>query len=208
MQTGDVLKVEIGPVQGSFPGMMRRRGYELRLPADWPPASVRVNGVAVYQAAKGSGGWHYDGNTLTTYIPVASTSVTSKVTIEVRRAAGMTARRDELNAFPGQMTRLREVYQAMRETYPAGDATDALIEVYEIGDRIGYHPETAATEISHFHEALVKAQTSVREKDAGFDAREEAIKRQDPNAPSMAELTKRRTAAMRRAEKLMEDTAK
>jgi alpha-glucosidase (family GH31 glycosyl hydrolase) len=209
MQTGDVLKVEIGPVQGSFPGMMHRRGYELRLPADWPPASVRVNGVAVHQAAKRSGGWHYDGNTLTTYIPVASTSVTSKVTIEVRRAAGMTVRRDELNGFPGQMTRLREVYQAMRETFPLGDATDALIEVYETGDRIGYHPETAATEISHFHEALVKAQTSVREKDASFDAHsEEAIKRHDPNAPSIAELTKRRTAAMRRAAKLMEDTAK
>ena len=46
-------------------------------------------------------------NTLTTYIPVASTSVTSKVTIEVRRAAGMTVRRDELNGFPGQMTRLQ-----------------------------------------------------------------------------------------------------
>ena len=214
MQMGDVLKVEIGPVQGSFPGMMRRRGYELRLPADWPPASVRVNGVAMHQAAKTSSGWHYDGNTLTTYIPVASTSVTSKVTIEVRRAAGITARRDELNGFPGQMTRLREVYQAMRETLPVGDATDALIEVYETGDRIGYHPETAATEISHFHEALVRAQTSVREKDASFDAHvEEATKRQDPrrqdpNASSIAELTKRRTAAMRRAEKLMEDTAK
>ena len=214
MQTGDTLKVEIGPVQGSFPGMMRHRRYELRLPADWPPASVTVNGVAVNQAAKMSSGWHYDGNTLTTYISVASTSVTSKVTIEVRRAAGMTARRDELNGFPGQMTRLREVYQAMRETLPAGDATDALIEVYETGDRIGYYPETAAMEISHFHEALGKAQTSVREKDASFDAHaEEAIKRQDPrrqdpNAPSIEELTKRRTAAMRRAEKLMEDTAK
>jgi hypothetical protein len=118
-------------------------------------------------------------------------------------------RRDELNGFPGQMTRLREVYQAMRETFPLGDATDALIEVYETGDRIGYHPETAAAEISHFHEALVKAQTSVREKDANFDAHsEEAIKRHDRNAPSIAELTKRRTAAMRRAAKLMEDTAK
>ena len=43
-QTGDTLRVEIGPAEGSFPGMLKTRGYELRLPADWPPASVTVNG--------------------------------------------------------------------------------------------------------------------------------------------------------------------
>ena len=41
-QTGDTLRVEIGPVEGSYPGMLKTRGYELRLPADWPPASVTV----------------------------------------------------------------------------------------------------------------------------------------------------------------------
>ena len=44
-QNGDTLRVEIGPVEGSYPGMLKTRGYELRLPADWPPASVTVNGV-------------------------------------------------------------------------------------------------------------------------------------------------------------------
>ena len=33
----------------------KTRGYELRLPADWPPASVTVNGVAVKQAGAGQG---------------------------------------------------------------------------------------------------------------------------------------------------------
>jgi hypothetical protein len=212
--TGGTLKVEIGPVQGSFPGMMRRRGYELRLPADWPPASVTVNGIAMQKAAKKLTGWHYDGNTLTTYIPVSNRNVASKVTIEVRRATGMTARRNELDGFPGQMTRLREVYQAMRETLPASDSTDPLILAYETGDRIGDRPETAVTEIANFHEAIAKAQASVREKNATFDEHAKAaIKREDPrrfdpNAPSIAELMKRRNASMSRATKLMEDTGK
>src|SRR5208283_1531566 len=93
-QSGDTLRVEIGPVEGSYPGMMKTRAYELRLPADWPPAAVTVNGVPVKQAGPtGKGGWTYEGNTLTTVIPVASLSVQARVTVEVRRAAGLTARR-------------------------------------------------------------------------------------------------------------------
>ena len=66
-QTGDTLNVEIGPVEGRYPGMAKARGYELRLPADWPPAAVTVNGVAVKQAGPlGKNGWSFEGNTLTT----------------------------------------------------------------------------------------------------------------------------------------------
>jgi len=213
-QMGDTLKVEIGPVQGHFTGMLRRRGYELRLPADWPPASVTVNGVPLRQATKSKTGWHYDGNTLTTFVPVASVSVASKVTIEVRRASGMTARRAELNDFPGQMARLSEVYQAMRDTSPAGDATDVVIDAYQTGNRISYHPESAAAEIAHFHEVLPKAQASVSQMNATFDAHvEEKIRlyspqRWIPGGLDVPALKKSRTTAMRRAAKLMEDTGK
>ena len=57
-QTGDTLRVEIGPVEGSYPGMLKTRGYELRLPADWPPVSVTVNGKALKPVKPGEpGGW-------------------------------------------------------------------------------------------------------------------------------------------------------
>jgi len=213
-QKEDSLKVEIGPVQGHFSGMLQRRAYELRLPADWPPASVTVNGVPTPQATRNTAGWHYDGNTLTTFIPVSSTSVASKVTIEVRRAPGMTARRAELNGFPGQMTRLNQIYQTMRDLSPAGDATDEVIDAYETGDRIGYHPERAAAEIAHFHEILPKAQASVAQMDATFDSTvEEKLRlyspqRWVPGALNVPELKKSRVAGMRRAAKLMEDTGK
>src|SRR6185312_9403866 len=68
-ETGDTLRVEIGPVEGSFPGMLKTRSYELHLPADWPPASVTVDGKPIPQAEPGRHGWSFVGNTLTTVIP-------------------------------------------------------------------------------------------------------------------------------------------
>ena len=214
-QTGDTLRVEIGPVQGSFPGMLKTRGYELRLPADWPPASVTVNGVEVRQAGPlGKDGWSYDGNTLTTVIPVAAVSTSAKVTIEVRRAAGMTARRGELDGFPGEMTRLKGVYDAMQDTEPAGDPPDILVDAVQSGDRLGYHPENAAQEMTHFQEVLPQARAAVAAIGATFaDHLEERIRmyspqRWIPGALDVPALKKSRMAAMDKAEALMLDVGK
>jgi alpha-glucosidase len=215
MQTGDTLKVEVGPVQGSFPGMLRKRAYELRLPADWPPASVTVNGVSVNRAGPlGKDGWSFEGNTLTTVIPVPRVSVATKVTIEVRRAPGMTARRGEIDGFAGAMTRLRGAYDAMRDSEPGGDPPDILVDAVQTGDRLGYHPENAAEEIAHFHEVLPKAQAAVAEIGATFaDHLEERIRlyspeRWIPGALDVAAVKKRCMEAMARAEKLVADAGK
>ena len=168
-QSGDTLRVEIGPVQGSFPGMLLARAYELRLPADWPPAAVTVNGAVVKRAASpGERGWSVVGNTLTTIIPVPSEKVAAKVTIEVRRAAGLTARRSELDGFAGRMTRLRAAYDALQQTTPVSAPPDQLVDAMQSGDRLGYHPERAVEEIEHFHQVLPKAQAAVAALDESF----------------------------------------
>ncbi len=179
-QTGDALRVEIGPAQGSYPGMLKSRRYELRFPADWPPASVTVNGKPVPQGGVGKAGWKYEGNTLTTVIPVASSSVQAKVTIEVRRSAGLTARRGELDGFAGAMTRLRGAYDALQQTWPAAAPPDPLIDAMQTGDRLSYHPERAVEEIAHFHEVMPKAVAGVSAFDTGSDKRvDDAAKRID-----------------------------
>jgi alpha-glucosidase len=161
-EAGDTLKVEMGRVEGSYPDMMKMRGYELRLPADWPPASVKVNGVVVKQAgATGKGGWSFDGNTLTTVIPVPTTSVETKTTIEVRRSAGLATRRGELDGFAGAMTRLHGAYDAMHLAWPVVDVPDILVDAMQSGDRLGYHPERAEQELAHFHAVLPKAQATI-----------------------------------------------
>ncbi len=168
-QTSDTLRVEIGAVQGSYPGMRTARGFEVRLPADWPPTSVTVNGVALKHAGPtGKGGWSFEGNTLTTVIPVPSGSVANKVTVEVKRAPGLTARRGELDGFAGAMTRLRGAYDAMQITWPVSSPPDVLTEAMQTGDRLSYYPERAVEEIAHFHELLPKAQANLAETDSTF----------------------------------------
>ncbi|MGA7342438.1 MAG: TIM-barrel domain-containing protein [Terracidiphilus sp.] len=168
-ETGDTLHVEIGPVEGGYPGMPKTRAYELRLPADWPPAEVTVNGAPAKRAGPdGKGGWTFEGNKLTTIIPTPRMSVASKVTIEVRRAAGLAARRGELDGFAGAMTRLREAYDALQNTSPVAMPPDALTFAMQSGDRLSYYPERAQAEIAHFHEVLPKAQAAVEAMEGDF----------------------------------------
>ena len=212
-QTGDTLRVEIGPVAGSYPGMMRARADELRLPADWPPATVKVNGKTLNQGgAKGKGGWSFEGNTLTTIIPIPIGSVAAKVTVEVSRADGLTARRGELDGFAGEMTRLRGAYDALQQTWPVSAPPDALIDAMQTGDRLGYHPELAAEEITHFHSALFEAQVSVEALDATFTERlNDASRRVSASSMTPAEIEaqkQRRLECLSRAERLVMEAGK
>ncbi|HUH63621.1 MAG TPA: TIM-barrel domain-containing protein [Terracidiphilus sp.] len=212
-QEGDTLRVEIGPVEGSFPGMPKTRSYELRLPADWPPESVTVNGVAVKHAsAAGKSGWSFEGNTLTTVIPVPASAAENKVIVEVRRAAGLTAKRSEIDGFAGAMARLRGAYDAMHATWPVSDPPDELIDAMQAGDRLGYHPERAVEEIAHFHEVVPKAQAAVsRIGDSFADTLDTYAKRMGRGTlrPTDMEAEKQlRLDAMARAEKLMSEVGR
>ncbi|HKD47761.1 MAG TPA: TIM-barrel domain-containing protein, partial [Rhizomicrobium sp.] len=202
-QTDDTLRVEIGPLEGSYPGMPRTRGYELRLPADWPPERVTVNGVSVNEAGPtGKGGWSFQGNTLTTVIPVAATSVTARVVVEVRRGDGMARRRGELDGFPGAMARLRAAYDAMQRTWPVSAPPDALVDAMQSGDRLGYHPEKAVSELAHFREVLPKARTALNEAAKGFEKgvdTMEPIPGQDPKSANMGAMKQQRRDEMARA---------
>ena len=214
-QTGDVLHVEIGPVEGSYPGMLKMRSYELRLPADWPPSSVTVDGVAINQAeATGKGGWKFEGNTLTTVIPVAGASVESKISIEIRRPAGSIARRDDLDGFAGSMTRLRGAYDELQRIWPISTPPDLLIDAMQTGDRLSYHPENAMAEIEHFRQVVLDAQTAVEAMQPGFAQRlDEYVKRLTADelrskisgAANIEELKQRSLDAMGRAVKFVQE---
>jgi alpha-glucosidase (family GH31 glycosyl hydrolase) len=209
VQKGDTLRVEIGPVEGGYPGMLKTRAYELLLPADWPPAAVTVNGAAVKQAGPDKKeGWSFVGNTLTTVIPVPKESVAAKVVIEVRRAKGLTARRGELDGFAGSMTRLRAAYDALQQSWPVASPPDALIDAMQTGDRLGYHPERAVEEIAHFHAVLSKAQAAVAATGTDFARRVEDYAKKmaaNPQRPVDMEAQKQaRLNAMKRAQAMVD----
>ena len=211
-QTGEELRVEIGPVKGHYAGMLDKRGYELRLPADWPPASVKVNGVAVSHASGAKPGWRYEGNTLTTIIPVPTHSVHDQVTIVVVRDAALGAKRAELDGFAGAMTRLRGAYDAMHQTWPVSDPPDELVDAMQAGDRLSYHPERALEEITHLHLALLLAQTAVDEIAKNFNTRMEdyaqRMSKENWRPADMDAQKQKRMDAMARAVKLLSEAEK
>ena len=212
-QTGDTLRVEIGPIQGSYSGMLKARAYGLRLPADWPPASVTVNGVAIKQAgALGKGGWSFEGNTLTTVVPVASESVADKVTVEVHRASGLTTRRGELDGFAGAMARLRGAYDAINQTLPVASPPDPLIDAMQTGDRLSYHPEKISAEIAHLREVMPKAKAAVSAISQGFTQRMDEyaarLGRDNWRVIDLESQKQKRIDALARAQKLLSDVKK
>ncbi len=152
------MSIEIAPIDGSYPGMAATRAYQVRLPADWPPDSVSVNGHPLqYSPAKGATGWRYEGNTLTTVIDIPQRSVHERTIVRIHRAPALFARRPELDGFAGAMTRLQEVYDALNHTWPTGWAPDDLIDAMQTGDRISYKPSTAPSELARFHQRLPQA---------------------------------------------------
>jgi alpha-glucosidase len=208
-QSGDALRVEVGPVEGSYPGMLKSRSYELRLPADWPPESVTVNGTVIARGdATGKGGWSFEGNTLTTVVPIAPTSVENRISVEVHRAIGLAARRDDLDGFAGTMTRLRGAYDALQKTWPVATPPDALIDAMQSGERLGYRPENAKAEIEHFRQVLIDAQRAVDRTQQNFGDRLDSYgKRMSFDALRSIDIQtekKNRTDAMAKAVQLVQ----
>ena len=146
---GTVLTVTVAPAEGHYKGMRTERACELRLPESWPPSSVSVNGESLaYSKKEGAPGWRFEGDTLTTVITTHSFRVTDVLTVTVRIKSEMARHRAMLDGFPGKMARLRETYDILNATWPAGWSPDPLIDAMQTGDRIGYHPETAFAEVS------------------------------------------------------------
>jgi alpha-glucosidase len=158
------LTVTIAPVTGQYPGMPGTRAYELLLPGDWPPSSVEVNGKALNDMGTASGpGWRFEGNTLTTVINTSAFPKSEAVNIVVRRAANLEQRQSELDDFAGTMTRLREAYDALNQTWPIGWSPDDLVDAMQTGDRLSYHPELAGEQITHLRAMLPKVPSAIDE---------------------------------------------
>jgi alpha-glucosidase len=173
-QQDQSLSIQIDAAIGSYPDMPASRGYELRLPADWPPQAVKVDGrdVANENSSADAPGWHYDGNTLTTIIRLPARPVTQGVEITIERAADALTLRSGLDGFAGSMQRLRAAHDTLNQQWPLASSPDSLIDAMQTGDRIGYHPDAARDEIAKFaakYQAALKAVLRIRENASGVN---------------------------------------
>lgn len=157
-RSGAVLNIDIEPIQGHFSGMQTTRKYEVRLPADWPPASVSVNGRKLILAGDGKGpGWTYDGNTLTTTISLPRLPSTRSIRLSIRRTPGLVGNEALLDGFAGAITRLRSAHDSLDQTWPRARAPEDLTYASQTGDRITYDPAKAGEEIERFRGSYQRA---------------------------------------------------
>jgi alpha-glucosidase (family GH31 glycosyl hydrolase) len=152
---GTALLLAVSPVEGHYAGMETARAYEVRLPGTWPPERVSMNGQPIsYTRKEDVPGWHYEGNTLAAVIRTPRFGVTAAVTVEVKYDPKLVGQHALLDSFAGKMIRLRETYDILNSMWPAGWTPDALIDAMQTGDRITYHPETAAADLSRLDETI------------------------------------------------------
>jgi alpha-glucosidase len=206
-RTGADVEVVVHPVWGAYSGMLEDRGYEVRLPGDWPPASVAVNGKALaWTKEPGQPGWRYDGNSLTTMVTVPRHSVHQAVTIVVHRAPELVARAGELNGFAGEMTRYAEASDLVNHAGMGTWAPDSLIDLLQTGDRLSYTPGLASGELAklqaRYAAAMADLKTMLAADEAGTAP---AVFPVEKKSASVEEAEAHRVLFVRRALEVMKD---
>ena len=103
---GNKVVITIAPRKGEFEGATATTSYELRLPANYPPKSVRVDGKEFkYARYAEAGEWGYDGYTLAPYIVVGEIDNKKGCVVEVEFAEGDLAQQDKLYGMQGIVNR-------------------------------------------------------------------------------------------------------
>ena len=149
------LKIDIMPASGSYPGMPREGGYEVRLPGSWPPEAVTFNGQLVPFSRDGVvPGWRYDGDHLTTIISVPGQPVTSRGELTVAFPGATPASNEFLSGAAGKIARVKRAMALVEESWPNGWAPNVMLDAAQTGNRISLHPENAAQELERLHQNL------------------------------------------------------
>jgi len=150
-RTGATITLTVAPVEGSFPGMLRERGYEVRLERTWPPARVTWGGADVPYRPDGSApGWRYDGDRLTTIVSLPRGDVSTRKELVVTQPTGPDG--TLLNAVPGRLLRLKRGLRMLEALWPADWPSDAYVALTQTGRRLTLQPDSAAAELRRFRE--------------------------------------------------------
>ena len=181
---GDKVVITIAPRQGSFEGASATTSYELRLPANYPPKSVRVDGKEYnYSRYAEAGEWGYDGYSLAPYIILGEIDNSKGCTVEVEFAEGDLSQQSKLFGIQGVVNRcvlltaeLKEVYGKYYDPYPL--LPDFYMNVSQAPNFIMEFPQDIHKSIETYYKSLETCLVEVAKIDkfpAEFRARVEAL---------------------------------
>jgi alpha-glucosidase len=163
--------IEIFPAEGSYPGMLAQRGYEIRLVNSWPPESARSGDKEISYSAKGAvPSWRYDGETLTTILTLPRTKVTERIEVIVKTADALRDNSMLLDGARGRLARLKRSMGVLNHSWPQGWSPDALVAAAQTGRRITLQPATADEELQKLRGRFSDVLKAIYTSDAGCEA--------------------------------------
>ncbi len=158
---GNILRIVIGERHGSYDGAPEGRAYELRLPATFPPKSVKVDGkVLEYERFPAGECWTYDAYTLSPIIYIGERSCSSELVVEVELPQEGVDRQEELYGLSGIFKRCVELTVEFKYEQGKKDAYLMLpveyLKVSQCPNRILESPQDIQASLDEFHEDIEK----------------------------------------------------
>ena len=159
---GNKVVITIAPRKGDFEGATATTSYELRLPANYPPKAVRVDGKEIkYSRYAEAGEWGYDGYTLAPYILLGEIDNKKGCTVEVEFAEGDLAAQHKLYGMQGIVNRcvaltaeLKEVYGKYYDPYPL--LPDFYMNVSQAPNFIMEFPQDIHKSVENYYKSLAE----------------------------------------------------
>jgi len=168
---GNKVVITIAPREGSFEGATATTSYELRLPANYPPKSVRVDGRELkYSRYAEAGEWGYDGYTLAPYILVGEVDNAKGCTVEIEFAEGDLTAQDRLYGIQGIVNRcvaltaeFKEAFAKAYDPYPL--LPDFYMNVSQAPNFIMEYPQDIHKSIENYNESLAESLIEIDKMD-------------------------------------------
>ena len=168
---GNKVVITIAPRKGEFSGATTTTSYELRLPANYPPKSVRVDGKELkYSRYAEVGEWGYDGYTLAPYILVGEIDNAKGCVVEVEFAEGDLAKQDKLYGIQGIVNRCVALTAEMKEAYaiyydPMPLLPDFYMNVSQAPNFIMELPQNIHKSVDEYYKALSECLSEIAKMD-------------------------------------------
>ena len=181
---GNKVTITIAPRSGKYEGAAATNSYELRLPANYPPKSVRVDGKEFkYNRYAEVGEWGYDGYTLAPYILVGDIDNAKGCTIEIEFAEGDLAAQNKLYGIQGIVNRcvpltaeFKEAFAIYYDPYPL--LPDFYMNVSQAPNFIMECPQDIHKSVANYYKSLAECLAEMDKMDKFSNEFRERVKAQ------------------------------
>ena len=159
---GNKVTITIAPRKGGYEGASATTSYELHLPANYPPKSVRVDGRELkYARYAECNEWGYDGYSLAPQIFVNGVDNTKGCTIEVEFADGDMAAQERLYGIQGIVNRCVTLTAEFKEAYAkyidsGAMLPDFYLNVSQAPNFITENPQTIHESLDNYYRFLTE----------------------------------------------------